>query len=753
MLQRSRNLLIAMTLLVVTSTADTARAESGRDKFYRAHYLEHVEGDFAAASKLYEAAVKDGKLDAQLKARSRTGLASCREALATGNFAKLMPPDALVYAELRAPGKQLRSLLDQLGLLADTNASSDGGPRVAISPKLISELLGIRGLAVAVTGFDPQAGMPKGVAIFDHGDLEVVRALVETGLSAGGKPTDPIGGFATYVIEDKAFVTLTNRLVVAATDRALIEGVVQRLSGDIKSSLASNGAVSEFDGPRDDDLLFFFVNAKSVIPMIRGMIGPSREAAIAQAMLDLDSMKSLTGRIGIADDGVSGEFALNLDENHRSMVFNLLRTPFVGRDVLEYIPEGVAAFTVGALNEAPSRYKSGTSSPNQAPTLTFLDFGREIFANIVGFSVFALPPDGNKSNGGSPIPDIAAVMTVMDPSKSEALWTSILGVAALVTGAETTEGSPVEIAGVRVRTYELQGVGSVYFGTQDNAVLVASTKTAMSQAIHAKRSKRSVFGDSAFAKSIKSIGSETTKATFIHAGRTAQIVKRFMSESEAREIQPFVGLLAKTVISLVVDHSGESFRLSGRVSGIPRIGPMVSRLVAAQHQKHARESQLRRAMSEDRWEDALAAVETALSGGGNERKLLQTKFRILAVGMKDREAAARCIDAIIDTDKNDATALNNFAWALLTESRYKGQFSEMALRVSEQSNQTTDHENWMFLDTLALAKFETGDVEAAVSFQKKAIELAGTLRNDELTATLVRFESALNRSELADGGS
>ena len=750
MLQRSRNLLIALALVVVTSAAATARADSGRDKFYRAHYLEHVEGDFAAASKLYEAAVKDRKLDGQLAAKARAGLASCREALASGNFAKLMPPDALVYVELRRPGNQLRSLLDQLGLLAD--ASNDGGPQIAVSPKLISELVGIRGLAVAVTGFDPQAGMPKGVAIFDHGDLEVVRALIETGLSAAGNPTDPIGGFVTYAIEDKAFVTLTNRLVVAATGRAQIEGVVQRLSGDIKSSLASSGAISESDGPRDDDLLFFFVNAKAVVPMVRGMIGSSREAAMAQALLDLDSMKSLTGRIGIADDGVGGEFALNLDENHRSMVFNLLRTPFVGRDVLEYIPEGVAAFMVGALNEAPSRYSAGKSSPNEAPTLTFLDFGREIFANIVGFSVFALPPDGSESNDGPPIPDIAAVMTVMDPSKSEALWTSILGVAAMFTGAETTEGSPIEIAGVRVRTYELQGVGQVYFGMQDNAVLVASTKTAMSQAIHAKRSKRCVIGDSAFAKSIKRISSETTKATFIHAGRTARIVKRFMSEGEAKEIQPFLGLLAKTVVSLVVDHSGESFRLSGRISGIPRIGPMVSQFVAAQRQEHASGSQLRRAMSEERWDDALAAVEAGLAGGGNARKLLQTKFRILAVGLKDREAAARCVDAIIETSKTDATALNNFAWALLTESRYKGRFGELALRVSEQSNQVTDHGNWMFLDTLALAKFETGDVEAAASLQKKAIKLAGTRRNDELAATLARFESVLNRSELADGG-
>lgn len=751
MLLRTRSLLIALTLVVATTGADTARAESGRDKFYRAHYLDHVEGDFAAASKLYEAAVKDRKLDAQLKARAKTGLASCREALASGNLAALMPPDVLAYAELRRPGNQLKSLLDQLGLLG--GVAGDGGTKIAVSPKLISELIGIRGLAVALTGINPQAQMPKGVAILDHGDLEVVRALIETGLPAGGIPTDPIGGFATYSIEDKVLVTLTNRLIVAATDRDLIEGVVQRLTGETKTSLASSGAIEDSNGAGDDDLLFFFVNAKAVVPMVRGMIGPSREAAIAQALLDLDSMKSLIGRIGVTSDGLGGEFSLSLDANHRSMVFNLLRTPFVGPDVLEYIPEGVAAFTVGALNEAPSRYTPGKSSPNQAPTLTFLDFGREIFANIVGFAVFALPPDGNKSNDGPPIPDVAAVMTVLDPSKSEALWTSILGVVALVTGAETTEGSAVEIAGVAVRTYEIAGVGQVYFGTQDNAVLVAATKTAMSQAIHAKRSKRSVLSDSAFAASIMRIGSETTKATFIHAGRAARLARQFMSEGEAKEMEPFVGLLTKTVVSFVVDHSGESFRLSAKLSGIPRIGPMVSQFVAMQHQEHARESQLRRAMSEKRWDDALGAVEASLAGGGNARELLQTKFRILAVGMKDREAAVRCADAIIAANKTDAKALNGFAWALLTESRYTGQFGDVALRVSEQSNQITEHGNWMFLDTLALARFDTGDIEGAVSLQKKAIELSGGNRNDELTATLARFESALNRSELADGGS
>ena len=122
--------------------------------------------------------------------------------------------------------------------------------------------------------------------------------------------------------------------------------------------------------------------------------------------------------------------------------------------------------------------------------------------------------------------------------------------------------------------------------------------------------------------------------------------------------------------------------------------------------------------------------------------LLRTKFDVLALHKKDLEAANACGALILDLASEDATYLNNFAWALLTEQRYEGRHGDLALKLSQHSNKLSGHKNWMFVDTLALARFETGDVQAAITLENKAIKLSKGTRVDELRAALVRFEAA-----------
>ena len=75
---------------------------------------------------------------------------------------------------------------------------------------------------------------------------------------------------------------------------------------------------------------------------------------------------------------------------------------------------------------------------------------------------------------------------------------------------------------------------------------------------------------------------------------------------------------------------------------------------------------------------------------------------------------------------------------------FEDHFSELALKMSQRSNELTNHENWAFVDTLALALFKTGDVSGAIDMEKKALALC---RDDssrgEVKAALERFEAAL----------
>ena len=179
------SVLLVISLLAPLSLLRAAQAGPGDQRFYEAYFLERAEGDCSAAADLYKEVASNRRADDELRERAKARLIACREELASTDLAKLMPPDALVYFELNRPGEQVVKLLEKLGLLAGTDrVASEGNKRIAIGPELVSEVLGIRGAAVAITGFDPRKGAPSGVLVFHPGKLEVIRGLIETGLAA-----------------------------------------------------------------------------------------------------------------------------------------------------------------------------------------------------------------------------------------------------------------------------------------------------------------------------------------------------------------------------------------------------------------------------------------------------------------------------------------------------------------------------------------------------------------------------------------
>ena len=264
---------VMVLLLGSMTTAGVALGGPAENTFFKAYFAEHAGGDWKTAAALYEEVLENRSADRALRSEARARLAACREELAAADFASLMPPDTLAYIELNRPGDRLGDLLDKLGLLARADEVFQAGKRrVAISPMLIKEALGIRGAAVAITGFDPATETPSGVLVLHPGNVEIIRALIETGLPAGGEAIEPIGGFPTYNVEGEAFVTLTSKLVIVSNERSRIEGVVDRLGGRKKASLAENPALADLIGGRDDSLLLFFVNAKPLLPMINAAI-------------------------------------------------------------------------------------------------------------------------------------------------------------------------------------------------------------------------------------------------------------------------------------------------------------------------------------------------------------------------------------------------------------------------------------------------------------------------------------------------
>lgn len=723
--------ILASLLVAGMLAAIPAHAESWQDKFHRAYYLENAEGDWAAAAKLYQQVADADQADATLRAAAQARGQACNEELASADFARLMPADALAYVEISQPGERLGALLDQLGLLKTDEAAPTDEPRFAISPALIDELLGLRGAAVAVTGFDPVNQKPTGVAIIHPGNLEVVRGLIETALPVTSEPVKPIAGFPTYKVEDQVLVTLTKRLIIVSPQRGLIVNTVRRLNGEMDKSLASSEALGEILAERDGALLFFCVNAKPIMPMVNAAMAAagtqSCELATAQAILDLNSIHSLSGRAGVNDDGLFMDFTLRLDKGHHNLVYNLLRLPPVDKDTLRCVPKGAAGFVACALN-APGAAPPPTPSEG-TPVVTGLDFGRELFANIMGMAFYALPPDGTPPVG-MPIPDVAAAITVKDPSKSQALWTQILGIASLASGGGAVEGATVKIAGTQVKTYRFPDGVTVYFATVDNTLLISPSQSAMARSLTARRSGASIMDDPKFAASISQIGPDSTIAMFAHPGRCAQIASQFAPPEEFAEIEPWLDTLDDTVASAVVTHSGEMFRFSATVTGIPDISELVSQLIISERQSgqtvlmvgapqnELREQLFKLAHSEN-WEQGFAQIAAELPAKGSP-----------GVG-------------------NFAKTLNNVAWELLTEDEYAGKHAELALTLSQRSNELTDFINWAYVDTLALAKFQTGDAQAAIELEKTALDLCNDRgQKPALEEALARFKAATTKQEV-----
>ncbi|MFQ5462827.1 MAG: tetratricopeptide repeat protein [Phycisphaerae bacterium] len=725
--------IVALSLVATSLLITPALAESPDDLFHRAYYLEREQNDPTAAAKLYEQALAGRGLGADLRQDAEMRLAGCREDIASRDLAKLMPPDSFAYVEIGPVGEQVKTLLDQLGILgADGRTAAPGQPLVAVSPLLVDELLGFQGAAIAINGINPADGEPAGV--------------LETVLPAGGDPQAPIGGFATYSVEDEAIITLTHRLVVVSKSRALIEGVVRRLGQSGTPSLADQDFAARIAPQRGESLLSFFVRTEPIMPMIQGLIADAAshdpELAMVNVMVDLKSIRSLSGHVGFSDAGFSAAVQLELDKGHRSIVFNLMRTPPIDAETIEHVPAGAAAFALASFSGLSEAYHAGGAvAGDDGQVVTGMDYGREFFANIASVAVFAMPSGSDPSGPTSPVPDVAAAIVVNDPSKSEQLWSQILGLVSMASGAPTQEGQAITIQGEPVRVYPIKDKLDLHFATVGHSVLVATSRYAMARSIKTAAGGDSIRKDAAFAESLARVGPATTKALFVHPGRCLKLASKFMSDGERKEVKPFLPMLDATVASLVVNHSNERLEVALGVSNLPHIGGVLGQLIAAEKHGDVLRRATREAVARKDWAEALARVDEMLAGRPADAALMKKKFKILVLADRPDDARNHAKDMYAGV-KNDAMALNNFAWSLLTDSPFEGRFNELALTFAERCNKI-ETDNWMYVDTLALARFVNGDVESAVELETRAVELAGKNASPQLLKTLDRFETAL----------
>ena len=213
-------------------------------------------------------------------------------------------------------------------------------------------------------------------------------------------------------------------------------------------------------------------------------------------------------------------------------------------------------------------------------------------------------------------------------------------------------------------------------------------------------------------------------------------------------MEPIAALLGETSVTLSAEHSDTRLAFSARVENIPDLSGLIGEALA----KHGGLMALGPLGSGDKLEQVsgqaamreVAAVQHQAAGrpSGGDLESLRARFDEL-IERGDRAGAVGLAQRIV-ASVDDADGLNALAWALLTEERYAKAYDGVARTFAVHANEHSGYSNWAHLDTLALAEFRSGNLDAAVRMQEQAIEHAGAagVEHPELEVALELYRSS-----------
>jgi hypothetical protein len=575
---------IWVLLVVALLTRPTRAADEAQQQFNEGYFQQAHEHNYAAASAAYEKVLANQSAPAALRAEAKSRLAQCREEEAAGDFAQLMPANAVVYFELNQPGKHIAKVLDLVGLIPSAaSPATESGPatplpgglavpgNISISPALVRELEKVKGAAVAITGIEPN-GKPSGVAVIHPGDFDLPRGLIETGLQVL-PPGEPIAGFKVYQFEGQVWIAATERLFIVSDSREQIAQTVARLQDRQGASLAQEPKFARSSGDRENALAFLYINGSRALeiagPHLRG-----QEAMMARMFLDLEHLESVCASFGVSDNGIQARAKVVLADGHRNLAYGMVRTAPLTRRSLSHVPAGAAAVAVLGLNPAaPSTEQTGS----QPPGLTAMDIGREVFANVEEISLFLLPAESGESP--RPIPDFGVIAAVKDPAKSEALWDQLLSLAAMFGPRVAQPPREIEVEGRKGKEYQFQGAPPIVVVRVGDRAMAAGTKGAVSAAVRAE-GPYAITGDPQFKQLLAGLKPESSKAVLVHAGRAVGIAASAMPR-ERNEVRQIAALLADLRLMVVTNEQPNELSIQASAAGLPNVNAIVQAAVAA----------------------------------------------------------------------------------------------------------------------------------------------------------------------------
>lgn len=572
-----RSGLVLATVLVL---APSVLAQSAAADFHHAYFLERERGQLEEALALYREVAGSSGADASLKLEARQRAKGLEEDLAAVDLTRLMPPTTLAYVEVVQPGAALLRVLEGLGLAKSfEQAAQDGG--FAVSPELVRGLLGVRAVAMALTAMPMGGGVPEGVLVLHTGEQELLRGLLETAVLARGIPGAALGDVPTWSLQGTLEIALSARLCIVSSSRGELEAVLARLDGRGGPSLADAPALRRSLASRNGGPLFACVQGATMRPLIeQALARAGTGGALALSAVDPQHLEGAALRLALSERGLGLEGELFFADDHRSLVFNFLRTAPLDPTTLELVPRGAAAFLATALNERGPALAPLHANADGVAAVSALDLPRELFANLCGLALYVLP-------GNGPVPEAALALSSNDPARTAAVLGLGLGLVHQLATGRGLEGEEEEIAGAPATLYRIPPGLPLYVAHSGNLLLVSPSEGLIERAIEGRANAQSVLRDEAFASELGRLDKDTTFALCAHLGRLAEVVEPHLGEGERAELARFGPLMADTVLGLRASHGDARLALALTLSNLPRIDALVVEALQAQRLAHA----------------------------------------------------------------------------------------------------------------------------------------------------------------------
>jgi tetratricopeptide (TPR) repeat protein len=155
--------------------------------------------------------------------------------------------------------------------------------------------------------------------------------------------------------------------------------------------------------------------------------------------------------------------------------------------------------------------------------------------------------------------------------------------------------------------------------------------------------------------------------------------------------------------------------------------------------KHVAEKE--EAEEEDEEAEAAEEAEEAEAGEGGEAGAIMQKYFELVTAGGDPKKVKELGEEFLEEANGNAMLLNDFAWELLTNKGIKQRDLKLAMRTAKAAYDACDGKEAAIVDTYARALHDTGKLDQAIKYQKKALELCkDSGMREEIEATLERYQ-------------